>query len=372
MRLVNILTLEIESHSDDRTRPIYDILSHTWGQEEVSFQEWNTVLTLEKRKARRFPTDPLVELQVAEIKRRRGYKKVVKFCELTKRRQPRRQYVWVDTVCIDKTSSSELSEAINSMFRWYKESGICCVFLDDVPSGETVDDCPKFHNSRWFRRGWTLQELLAVNLLEFYDSSWKRLFERDSISKVVEDITGIEEMFLPYIKTEGPPVFFFIERMAPNEASLAKRMSWAASRETTRPEDMAYCLMGLFDVNMPLLYGEGGRKAFIRLQEEIMKQTEDLTLLSWGYRGSCTGHSHPGGVFADSPACFLRCGEVQPLQRTSSPLQMTNKGLQVSISNPISPGSHRNIFTWLGCTTTAALKLWLPCKFSSSNKGRQC
>lgn len=167
-----------------------------------------------------------------------------------------------DRCCIDKQSSAELSEAINSMYHWYAESAVCYAYLQDV---QTLDDV---RASRWFRRGWTLQELIAPANVVFLNREWQDLGDKSELGPLIESITGIEAGFL-----HGDPLA---------EASIATRMSWASRRETARQEDMAYCLLGIFDINMPLIYGEGP-KSFQRLQEEIYKlNPEDHTLYAWG------------------------------------------------------------------------------------------
>lgn len=139
------------------------------------------------------------------------------------------------------------------MYAWYNKAEVCFGHLADVPS--TVDlksDSSELTRTDWATRGWTLQELLAPSKMIFYSSDWHEIGTRESLSSILSAITGVDEVFL----TKGKPL---------TSASVAKRMSWAARRETSRPEDIAYCLMGLFQVNMPMLYGEGD-KAFIRLQ----------------------------------------------------------------------------------------------------------
>jgi hypothetical protein len=171
--------------------------------------------------------------------------------------------------CIDKTSSAELSEAINSMFRWYQNAAVCYAFLSDVPSCMDASAVElNFAKARWFTRGWTLQELIAPENLIFFSMDWHPLGTKSQIHNILSSITGIEKKFL-YSKN--------LEL-----ASIAKKMSWAASRRTSRIEDIAYSLLGIFDVNMPLIYGEG-KKAFKRLQEEILKtRTDDHSLFAWG------------------------------------------------------------------------------------------
>lgn len=257
MRLIETSTLRLVSRRDDDI-PRYAILSHTWGsdEEEVTFQDFTDAMG--RRQVPLFPSS---------VSRRPGFIKIQRAAELAKSHGYR--YIWVDTCCIDKTSSAELSEAINSMFRWYRRSGVCYAFLSDVDDhGEGLESM--LSRSRWFTRGWTLQELIAPETVEFYSKNWRRIAissraaqpndrseEEQDFQRIISDITGIDEELL-----NG--------HLSLDDFSVANRMRWAAKRQTTRVEDRAYCLMGLFNVNMPLLYGEGER-AFIRLQEEILR-----------------------------------------------------------------------------------------------------
>ena len=182
------------------------------------------------------------------------------------------KWAWIDTCCIDKTSSAELSEAINSMFNWYKASLVCAVYLADVTD---PDDLESFGKSAWFTRGWTLQELLAPRTVYFFTSDWQQigvkyaslLNFRARLTSKISEVTGVPPRVLQYHHNI-------------HEVSVARRMSWAAHRTTSRTEDMAYCLHGIFDINMPLLYGEGN-KAFRRLQVQIMDQNDDDSLFAW-------------------------------------------------------------------------------------------
>jgi hypothetical protein len=227
--------------------PPYAILSHTWGDGEVTFKDF----------------------QAGTHKHREGYKKLG-FCA-NQATVDGLRYFWVDTCCIDKSNSSELSEAINSMFRWYQNAACCYVYLEDV-SAPTCDAHPMiwqtaFRTARWFQRGWTLQELLLApkKVMFFSAEGTEGLFLgtkfRLSLLHLISDITGI-----PKAALEGSqPLSSF---------SIEERMFWMEGRKTTKPEDMAYSLLGIFDTTMPLVYGEGKRKAFIRLVEEIMKDEE--------------------------------------------------------------------------------------------------
>jgi hypothetical protein len=308
MRLINSATHKLVEFSG--VIPEYAILSHTWEKEELSFHD----------------------IQGGNAKNMAGYAKVEGCC--LKAQLDCIDYVWIDTCCIDKTSSAELSEAINSMYRWYKEAQVCYAYLADVPSGEALQsaDSP-FVKSRWFRRGWTLQELIAPSSLVFYGNDWVEIGTKLSLQKLVCAITGIPIDVLKFGDV--------------GEFSVAQRMSWASKRQTTRVEDMAYCLMGLFGVNMPMLYGEGER-AFERLQEEIMKTSDDHTLFAWTRQSH--EHSRPTrGLLADSPVEFIESGDIirsEPILK-SAPYSMTNKGLRIEL--PLLQAKSQQCLAILNC-----------------------
>src|SRR3569833_2244284 len=224
--------------------------------------------------------------------------------------------------CIDKKSSSELSEAINSMYRWYAKSDICYVYLEHVTDGDICASADSaFRRSPWFKRGWTLQELLAPREVVFDSRGWKRLGTKRELCDIVASITGIHRRYL-------------LGESHLDAASIARRMSWASERQTSRPEDMAYCLFGLFDINMPLIYGEGARKAFQRVQEAIMQAyPHDHTLFAWGeddglplvdlmdeYQAwtrqlswkDSENRPRLTGLFAASPRDFAKSGHLVP------------------------------------------------------------
>jgi hypothetical protein len=226
--------------------PPYAILSHTWGTdtEEVSFKD----------------------LFSGTGESKSGYEKI-RFCGEQARRDGL-QYFWVDTCCIDKSNSTELQEAINSMFRWYRNAAKCYVYLADV-STLTFDASDKssqppwesvFRKSKWFTRGWTLQELIAPASVEFFSKEGVYLGNEKSLEQYIHNITGI-----PLKALQGSPLSGF---------RVTERMVWIEKRETTRKEDKAYSLLGIFDVHMPLIYGEGERNAFKRLREEINKASK--------------------------------------------------------------------------------------------------
>lgn len=261
MRLLNVDTQRLETTTKRPQLLSYTILSHTWGEGEISFQDLTS--TTENYKAMA------------------GYAKLLGCCE--KSSHEGFQYTWIDTCCIDKSSSAELSEAINSMFDWYSKAQVCYAFLSDV-DGLGIDEPSQpsstFRKSRWFQRGWTLQELLAPQEVVFFNKDWIEIGTKKSLGPVVGEITGIAKAALekPLCGSETCPHVC-------TRQSLAQKMSWAALRITTREEDRAYCLMGLFGVNMPLLYGEGGEKAFLRLLQEIMRQSSDDSVFAWSLFG---------------------------------------------------------------------------------------
>ncbi|KAH9910751.1 heterokaryon incompatibility protein-domain-containing protein [Epithele typhae] len=234
----------------------YAILSHTWEGEEETFQK------VQKLNPRR-PSPPWFN------PRDRLTPKVRSFLELAEKHGY--EYAWVDTCCINKESSAELSEGINSMFRYYALSRICCVYLSNVGYSHTDPfQDGQFKRSKWQRRGWTLQELIAARFVVFYSSYWICLGTKYELADRLEEATGISAAVLRFESSFA-------------DASIATRISWAAHRETTRPEDGAYSLFGLFGVNMPTLYGEG-RHAFCRLLMEISKTSRDPSIFLLGTR----------------------------------------------------------------------------------------
>jgi hypothetical protein len=254
MRLINTKTGLLEDFIGDDI-PEYAILSHTWEEEDISLQEFQRLTNPE------FANDPKTPVGTAKA----GFIKTRGCVELAASKEI--LYVWIDTCCIDKTSSADLTESINSMYRWYANSKVCFAYLVDVESNDWMDGRAPWMESRWFTRGWTLQELIAPPTVEFYVKSWDLVGTKNRWARNLSELTGVQENVL--------------ETNTLSSASVAQKMSWAARRKTTRKEDMAYCLLGLFDINMPLLYGEG-EKAFLRLQEHIAASSTDHSLFAWG------------------------------------------------------------------------------------------
>jgi hypothetical protein len=315
MRLINSQTLQLEEFIDGNI-PTYSILSHTWGPEEVSFSDYTS------------------NRAVAESKD--GYRKIRLSCEQA--RKDDISYVWVDTCCIDKSSSAELTESINSMFKWYQDSDTCYAYLTDVSKANFDIEFPK---SCWFSRGWTLQELLAPTHVDFYDQDWCEIGSKLDHAELISEITRIDVKALCLAgETHGDFTDVTLASFC-----VAKRMSWASNRKTTRVEDMAYCLLGIFKVNMPLLYGEGER-AFIRLQEEIIRNNDDDSILAWGLdteishgnglipeqiAESICGSATMGDLFATSPKKFENCQDLEYLGESYAPIMLTNLGLQMEL-----------------------------------------
>jgi len=290
MRLLDTKTLKFRDFYQIDIPP-YAILSHTWGDEEVVFQEMSS----------------------RNQKLKKGFTKIKKTCDLA--HEDGLDYAWVDTCCIDKSSSAELTEAINSMYQWYSEADLCYVYLEDLLSGGSIEE--ELPRCKWFTRGWTLQELLApkhAKHVQFYDMDWNYRGSKQDFWSTISACTGVRGSVLN-------------KEITLANCSVPERMSWAARRETTRIEDTAYCLLGIFNVNMPLLYGEG-RKSFRRLQEEIVKRNNDLTILAW--EDSKSGDKMSNGLLADSPAAFINSGRLAPFTDIFPDFSITNKGLLIS------------------------------------------
>lgn len=289
MWLIDTTTYELINH-DDSEDVNYCILSHTWEDDEVSFQDMKDLPRAQQKK---------------------GFSKIEAICNLAYQIGTTR--AWVDTCCIDKSSSAELTESINSMFRWYKQAAFCVVWLSDMKPDANLE---AMSHCKWFTRGWTLQEMIAPKLIGFYDQAWNHRGSKRDLGPRLSKITGVDAAVL-----ESSDIMFVLP--------VARRMSWAAKRSTTRIEDQAYSLLGIFDVNMPLIYGEGD-KAFLRLQESIAKELDDLSLLAWSSRSRGYGFR---GAFANSPADFLSCRSLVSIQdpfMDDPSFTVTNKGLQIN------------------------------------------
>ncbi|KAL8976057.1 MAG: hypothetical protein Q9205_007868 [Flavoplaca limonia] len=294
MRLIDTRTYEIrEIRPGDK--PTYAILSHTWGNDEYVFGDRH---------------DP-------DRRNSAGFKKISSCCALAASQGY--EHLWVDTCCIDKTSSAELTESINSMYRWYEEAYICYVYLSDFVLEQAQRGVGiKYRSSRWFTRGWTLQELLAPEDVVFYDAKWNEIGSKTFLKDTLSQTCRISVRHLSQ----------------PKEASVATKMSWASTRQTTRKEDTAYCLLGLFGVNMSLIYGEGAN-AFFRLQCEIIQSSDDESIFAWRERPDVPDVVAYSGLLAAGPWCFEESGGIVPMRFKNfarPPYFLTNQGLSIEVN----------------------------------------
>lgn len=252
MRLLNVHTLRLEKF-DPGTVPSYAIASHRWTRgQEASFEDFHRT----------------------EVVETSGYRKVAGFAEFIKAHIPHIKWLWIDTCCIDDGRSQEVSEAVNSMFRWYSEAAVCLAYLADVHTLDVED----FIQSEWFTRGWTLQELLAPSTVLFLSSDWRVLGHKGqgaafsealldpgrSLERAVSSITKIPVSILKdYGESRG--------------LTVDEKLAWTLGRKTTREEDTSYCLFGLLDVAIGANYGEGGQKARRRLLKEISESQREIS-----------------------------------------------------------------------------------------------
>ena len=324
MRLLDVHDFPPAVPEDAFTRRPYGILSHVWEEDELLFAHLREPEQIQ-----------------------RTHSKI-----LGAQRQAQRDgldHVWIDTLCIDKSSSSELGEAINSMYRWYQEAAVCYVYLADLDgcprltdadilkSGSTADKRywgASFRESKWFTRGWCLQELIAPYKLCFYDKSWNFIGTLQELAATVSEITNIHLSMLRH-------------QDKPHDFSIAQRLSWAANRETTRPEDRAYSLLGLLDMSISIRYGEGS-EAFLRLQEAIIARDADQSIFAWERRfvrqedvyfkerRESLLYVDPEWthLLAPSPDSFASSRDIVPSSNGALPYRMTNLGLYITSDVP--------------------------------------
>lgn len=297
MRLINVKSEKFSEFSNPIPHK-YAVVSHCWNHatadSEVRHKEYHASLS---------PQDE----QKAKWKKVQMARRIASDHGL--------EWFWLDTCCIDHSSSAEVEEAINSMYDWYDGSNECYVFMPDVKVGE--DDL--FKRSKWFTRGWTLQELLAPQSVIFYDQDYQMIGTRTARKTLISEATGIDPEYLKPVKNiQG--------------ASIAQRMSWAVNRKTTKVEDRAYSLLGIFGVNMPMLYGEGHR-AFLRLQLAILKQSDDESIFAWRPDPKdTTFEDETCGMLAENPDVFIGRGLVRPtIRKTHEPYVFTNRGLRLKV-----------------------------------------
>ena len=313
------------------------VISHRWGDkdDELTFKKYNRLMKEPSRKRHRFENPgrtPSTSEGASE-----GLLKAARSCLMAREfgvrgQQTKLKYIWLDTCCIDKSDAQELQEAINSMFRWYSGARICYAYLPDVSKEEAdYQQCEKdmegnitrprigsFEDSDWFTRGWTLQELLAPREMYFFDRYWRPLGSKVTLSAQLQSATKIEAQYL-----HGNV----------SKACIATKMSWLARRETSKIEDMAYCMFGLFEVSTYVKYGEG-EAAFLRLQEELIKQRPgDESIFAWKSSRITTC-----GLLAPWPTCYLGCENLTVVStkfRQRKPYTVANGGVEFQLPNKL-------------------------------------
>lgn len=327
MRLLCAKTQTLHEFVGD-TIPPYATLSHTWEADEITFEDITHGHSYRESK--------------------KGWAKVIKCCQQAT--EDALEFVWIDTCCINKSNSVELQEAINSMFKWYEMSIECYVYIPDfnhpglnAQPKEKQSALQRYMRSRWFTRGWTLQELLAPPSVRFFDSAWLEFGDKISLRERISEATGISQEVLVDSAIDVHRAMDF--------TSIAQRMSWASRRTTTKEEDIAYCLLGIFDVNMLLLYGEGP-KAFQRLQEEIMKRFDDQSILAWGFNLEDSSLWSVSTALARSPRDFCNCGGIAS-RGAAAPgdgFSMSQRGLRLDL--PVFGGFNNGdiLYCILNCT----------------------
>ncbi|KAN0121996.1 HET domain containing protein [Hyaloscypha variabilis] len=321
MRLIDVEKKKLEEFIGGSIPP-YAILSHTWGTNE----------------------DEILYEDIEQGNVNKSGPQLFKFEACCKQAfQDGLRYAWIDTCCIPRSDFTELGEAINSMFRWYKNTAVCYAYLADVPAGvDCSDPNSKFFTSRWFTRGWTLQELLAPKEVRFYDAAWNFLGTKGDMSIAIETITGIPRPVL-----QGWASL--------DTQSVAQRMSLASKRVTKRPEDIAYCLLGLFSVYLSMIYGEGAEEAFSRFQQKIMTEVRDDSILAWGLN---LGEPAPkrlnpvlsAGALARSPSNFANCRRIRSRQRYIGPIHSLEiSGGCLSVKLQLHEEENGDIYGALNC-----------------------
>lgn len=312
----------------------FAILSHTWERGELSYGDLQGQNDL-------FKLNVCQQDDHHEVGQERSFEKLHNFCRVAE--EYGTEFAWVDTVCIDKSSSAELDESVRSMFSWYRDAAICIAYLSET------NDLRDLVHDRWFTRGWTLQELLAPRRLKFYSKSWQRLtdFLNDKIS--AENVRKLNDLSLTRqldllsdaIREASGLHMQHVRNFVPGirHPSLPERMQWIARRVTTREEDQSYSLMGIFNVSISIAYGEGHERAFFRLFQAVLQVGYERDWFLWTGR-SVSPSIHPSRMIPSSPQCYLpwdvNFGRHSPEGRMISvlendPLSLTNVGLPMKI-----------------------------------------
>lgn len=339
MRLLDTTAFQLASNSPSVFQQEgYAILSHRWNGLEITFEQLGENIN----ELRAAGTTPLESPQQEKI---RGA------CQTARAKGIR--WMWIDTCCVDKSSTSELSESLNSMFRWYRDAKLCVTYLSDVVrKGAGREDFTNEggHPAVRFSRDWTLQELLAPCHLEFFDKNWDLIGDRAELAEQIEEITSIQSK---YLKGET-------EDDDPRDACIAAKFSWIAKRQTERDEDMTYSMLGLFGITMDPRYGEGWG-AFMRLQKELLSSSKDESLFAWKMTQADDGlkllsrgqvqqqenwTENEWGLLAPRPLWFKDCSQMtvicpkpkkEYITRHGGGVQIQQNGVQVSFGGDLGP-----------------------------------
>lgn len=338
MRLLHARTRELKDFCAEDT-PDYAILSHTWGDNEVTASDISDGLYSGK------------EVYWRKIN-----------CACKQALEDHLEWLWVDTCCLRRDDAIELDTAIHSMFEWYRDASVCYVYLPDVPSrpeesdvgyGEDTEDpeAPdsSFRRSRWFSRGWTLLELLAPRELRYYSSSWGFLGSSKTLSTLTRQVAAM---------AQTPETL----ELLLESSSVSQVMSWASGRQTSTPEDLPYCLSGIFGARIPISYGEGADQAFLKLQRWLIENRNDQSVLAWGYNGSERSDDKDmaalSSVLARTPADFSGCGSISPCKawKEKEPpfVGFTSEGMRmrlplVTLTTDVSTAPQSTVYAILNC-----------------------
>ncbi|KAJ8519460.1 hypothetical protein ONZ45_g3573 [Pleurotus djamor] len=290
----------------------YAILSHTWANRELGFRDVN------------------VEggMGVGSLEKKEGYAKLDGMCRVAGEFMCR--YVWFDAVCIDKSNTMEMEETIHSMWKWYQNAYICIVHLSNTnlklpsyPANSSVSPTgprrrgdskrKQLKEDPWFRRGWTLPELLAPKRIKFYLGDWtkmdQRVGRRFDICRVQEegfDFGAEYVQFLRLVADAATVPVCAVKQFSLRTHSAPEVFHWISKRITTRPEDLSYCLMGMLDIHIPIIYGEGHENAFYRLQSACLQSSPSRLIFHW------FGMPSPkNSMIAADPSAFKHTGTYE-------------------------------------------------------------
>lgn len=289
----------IASSESSHKIPPYAILSHCWVGREVVFDDFDAVSKNRLRSLIQANSMPKTVGSVENVDNgnEASIYKIAGACAQVPVTSGIR-YIWIDTICTNKHDSRELSSALNSMFNWYHNAAMCYVYIYDVTWNEADDlngSRQQFLQSKWFTRGWTLQELIAPKHVQFYDRDWRLIGSKQTLMDQIAEATGIARDHL-------------IEDF--RTASIAQKMSWLSRRTTSLIEDRAYCMLGLFGVFLDARYGRGADE-FLRLQREIFISTPAGTIFDESMFAWQTDLIETSGLLAPAPSCFRDSGHVR-------------------------------------------------------------